>query len=633
RTLTGWTEVSSDLWETSASGLTPFEQLWVNGTRHFRPQLPATGYDYIAGPVLVNQSSPDCPIADGNEFECFDRFYYSGDDVNTSYYNEASIEIDVFEDWTMPILRVASVNATDHIVYLTGTTHDTDLPYHGFVAGHRFLVDNVREALDRPGLWYLDNLTDEVLYDSAPGENPNQETIVAPQHVSLLDATGLTNVTFQGLTFSYSNWVVPATGWNSSQGEAVSGPGTVDPSAVNFNDSSEISIFDDSFDHLGTSALAFAGTLPFAPTSQQPWDDMIQGSTFTDIAGGGIRIGLSALGRTTNASVSQCVLVQDNIVDGTGRVLPAAYPIYVLNSHNNLIDHNTVTDTYNTGIGVGATWGNSSLGDFTDNNTVESNLIYNIAQGVTNDIGGIYFAVAVSWGNRAIGNVIHDVTNDPGNVSVNGSVGYGGWGIYFDAGAENVVAEDNLVYRTSVTAIHQNYGVNDSVLNNILAFGIKGAITRSQNDDNLTLTIEHNIFLSNTTSRRAGTFQYDDWGCLTVATNSSVPCSARFAFSHNLYWSGLETPTWITTDPTVTYNFTAWQAIGEDAGSLVADPMFANAGSGNFTLLPGSPATSVGFVAFSLESVGAPASMPLPPAVPSMFTLQLDPPSDFGVGG
>ena len=69
--------------------------------------------------------------------------------MNPSWRNLTDIVIDDFENWTVAKLHVASVDAVAHIAYLTGTT--TQRATFGFTLGHRYLVENVPDALNQPG--------------------------------------------------------------------------------------------------------------------------------------------------------------------------------------------------------------------------------------------------------------------------------------------------------------------------------------------------------------------------------------------------------------------------------------------------------------------------------------------------
>jgi hypothetical protein len=47
-----------------------------------------------------------------------------------------------------------------------------------------------------------------------------------------------------------------------------------------------------------------------------------------------------------------------------------------------------------------------------------------------------------------------------------------------------------------------------------------------------------------------------------------------------------------------------WQARGHDTNSVIADPQFVDAGSGDFRLKPESPALKLGFKPIDLSNVG-----------------------------
>jgi len=625
--ITGWTLTSGNLWEASAAGLQYFEQMFVNGVRHYRPQLPETGYYYIASPVFSSARTAACATPVGTKYECYDRFQFHAGNVNASYYDMKNVEIYDFEDWTMPIMKMLSIDTANQTVFLTGTTSESS--DHGFITGHRFIVANVREALTQPGEWYFDQPAGKILYLAAPGENPNNEDVVAPQLTQLVVANGANYLTFKGITFSYSNYVIPAGGHASVQGEALFDPISA---GLSFTACSYVVFDGATISHIGAYGIGFLGNGIFQPSSQGDYNDELVNSVVTDIGAGGIVIGAGPSSSDTDGNVAQYNLIENDVFSGMGRFLPAAYPIYVLNSHNNVITHNDVYDTYNTAIGLGGTYQyNIALPSLAHDNTVSFNLIYDIGQGVTNDIGGIYIADYKDAGNLFTNNVIHDVTHDPGNASVPSSSGYGGWGIYFDSDSMNVVAENNLVYDTSQTSIHNNNGTNNFVLNNILAYGAQGMIDRSQDTPTLSITVEHNIMYWDKNSGQ-GSLERGTWSCIqSDTTNTGVPCTSRFLLQDNLYWYLGGAPRFFTSSPMKLYSLSQWQALGEDTSSLLADPKFANPTSPayNFTLPANSPAFSVGFVAFDPSQAGVFSGMQLPPPVPSAFTLQLMSPGGF----
>jgi hypothetical protein len=78
-------------------------------------------------------------------------------------------------------------------------------------------------------------------------------------------------------------------------------------------------------------------------------------------------------------------------------------------------------------------------------------------------------------------------------------------------------------------------------------------------------------------------------------------------FADNVYWTSND-PTALRWPPQNSQTFAQWTGSGEDVGSVVADPLVADAAGGNFTLLPGSPALARGFQQLDLSGVGPRAS-------------------------
>jgi hypothetical protein len=615
RQITGWSQIGPNRWSASVAGFQYFEQLWVDGNRAYRPYTTEGKYLYFVGPIYSDTRSSSCNVQMGSKYECFNRFLFKPGDLASGYHNINDVEVADFECWTVPVLRLSAVFVSNDTAFTTGTTSRVQ-NCHGFMAGHRYLLENVKEALSQRGQWYLDRSNASVAYVSATGENPNNETFIAPQLGQLIVGTGVSYLTFVGLTFSYTNWVVPAAGWPSPQGEELA-PVMMLPSALSFTGSSYIVIDHSTVSHIGAYAISFTGTAPFTPSQSLPYDNVVTNDRIFDAGGGGIVVGRAPMPNETDANVAQFTLIQNDEITGLSRFLPGAYGIYVLNSHNNVISHNTVSDVYSNGISEGATYAyNIGLPQLAHDNLIEFNLVYDINEGVAEDGGAIYTASGSAQGDKVLNNVVHDVTAYL-NVTTHG---YGGWGIYFDSTSQNVYAANNLVYRTSFPSIHQNDGFNNTVTNSILAFGNLGIIDRTHNNAS-SLTVTHNIIFWDINSAQ-GSFQRGVWTCVGT-------CTSQFLFADNLYWYLKGTPSFITTTgngQVQSLTHAQWQALGEDSGSMIADPMFVgpNYPADNFTLPANSPALGIGFAPFDPSLAGIiPGSLPANPVIPAAFPLQL----------
>jgi len=160
-------------------------------------------------------------------------------------------------------------------------------------------------------------------------------------------------------------------------------------------------------------------------------------------------------------------------------------------------------------------------------------------------------------------NVIHDIYGTT----------YGGWGLYPDEGSTGIRLENNLVYNVKDAGFHQHYGKENLVRNNIFAFSQEGQIAVTRAEPHLSFTFERNIV-------------YWDGGQLLGYQGWKN--GAKVDLRNNLYWRAGGQP----------FDFAGkswkdWQAAGNEAGSLIADPLFANPQQFDFRLLPGSPAEKI----------------------------------------
>ena len=124
----------------------------------------------------------------------------------------------------MSRMRIATVVPAEHRVVFTGQRWEV------LAKGHRYLVDNVREALSEPSQWYLDRPLGQLTYISKPGEQPGQAVVIAPRLEQLLVLQGdltkkrwVQHIQFSGLSFVHTNWTLPPTGQDFPQATWISG--------------------------------------------------------------------------------------------------------------------------------------------------------------------------------------------------------------------------------------------------------------------------------------------------------------------------------------------------------------------------------------------------------------------------
>ena len=185
---------------------------------------------------------------------------------------------------------------------------------------------------------------------------------------------------------------------------------------------------------------------------------------------------------------------------------------------------------------------------------------------------GIY-TLGLSEGTVVSNNIFHDIY----------SYSYGGWGLYTDAGSTGIVMEKNLVYNTKTGGFHQNYGRENIIRNNILAFSREHQVQITQVEPHLSFTFEKNIVYWETGPLLSGS-----WTTITINMDN------------NCYWNTAGQPVLfagLTLDQ--------WRRQNKhDEHSLVADPGFVDASNHDFHLRPDSPALKLGFEPFDYTQAG-----------------------------
>lgn len=537
------------------SGQWSFRQLWVNGARRYRPRLPKTGEYQVTA-------------ATGQR----DRFEFKQGELDPTWKSLQDVELRFHAIWLSIHTRIQSVDPENRLVVMDRPSHLRLVDRGG--VGAAYTVTNVFEALEEPGQWYLDRPTGKLYYLPACDESIEETEIVAPVATELLRIEHSQDIRpdgrkaavpplliFKGITFSYNHWQAPPD-FSASVQAAIRVP-----AALTLSNARYCAFYNCAFTHLGTYAVDLC---------KGSWENAVCSSRMVDLGGGGIKIS-DACNRNT---VADC-----EIGDG-GILYPDAVGILVGQSSGNRIIHNHIHDLYYSGISVGWTWGYAAGNAF--GNIIEYNHIHDIGKGKLSDMGGIY-TLGVATGTRLRHNVIYDVN----------ARRYGGWGIYTDEGSSDILIENNIVYRASTSPIHQHFGRDNLIVNNIFAFGELAQIEREIPEDHNSFTVTRNIFYGDNGLLISGAHGHvvDDWG----------PQNADF--HRNLYWdTSTGKPSFSGLD------FQQWQQRGMDNGSVVADPLFIDPVYGDFRVSLKAPVDKIGFRPIDTSEVGP--RMPVGPPTP-----------------
>jgi hypothetical protein len=644
--ITNWAHGSGNSWQATLPTSTQyFEQFFYNGQRRLRPRLGAYlgNYYRVAATIYLPGSGsgpapdPNCTVyMSGLGWECFDRFKYtSTDPISNSWVNlnspypQGDIELYDFEKWDASEMRIKSIDTSNKIIYLTGPTYQQDY-YHGFLAGHRYVVENIKDELTQPGQWFLDRSKTPwtLTYLTNSGENPPTDTIIIPQSTQVLIATGLEYVTFQGITFQHDNWTVPSIGYASTTGDqSVTG-------AVSCYNCQYVTMNGVIVTQTAGGGIEFYTNNTSATTAH----NTIENSALYDLGAYGARIGLLAQYNDTDSNVAQFNTIENTLIGGFSRVTPGTFGIMQGDAHDNTYTHNEIYDGYEAGIKICALGcipgSTNSHGAY--NNMVSFNHVYNLGQGIMDDLGGIYFNTDPNaTGNQALNNRVHDIS-DASSLDADG---YGGQGIYLDANTANTLVQNNLVYRASATTESetcgpQTPGTTNTIKNNIFAYGRQGI--KQEGCVPPASGVLQFSFTNNLVYYDRGYVQTGYAYCMGGA------CTEVMKYSDNMYCYAPGQACALPTNPFYTTGsqgrsqsqyyatLSAWQnSTGEDSGSEVKNPGFANPVYPNddYTL---SESPGVGFVVFDPTEAGrSNPVIPDPTVIPTFVTAPFNPATDF----
>ncbi len=573
KAITGWKRGPGETWTAEIQevkeGKWYFRQLHVGGQRRPRARLPREGNYKVAAPA-------DPPRR---------AFKFSPGQIDPKWRNLSDVEVVVLQFWSEARQRIDAIDQATSTVRFTG---DCFRPANWSLGWY---AENVFEGLARPGQWYLDRQTGTLHYWPLPGEDPNKLEVIAPVATQWLRLEGdyktgklVEHVTFRGLAFRHSAWglgkrlgysypqasieLMPQkplwVGWQTDEGPSTEQSQMPVPAAISARGARRLRFEDNEIAHTGAWGIYLA--------QGGCKDNAVVGNRFSDLGAGAIRIGgpdttfddAEETGRTT---------VTDNRIHDCAQVYFGAPAVYVGQSSGNRVAHNEISGGCEWAVSVGWNWGYMPPNNARDN-LVEYNHCHHVGTSVLGTHGVLYF-LGVQPGTAARYNLIHDVTG-------------GGSGIVLDNSSVGIVVEYNVVHNVAVSSLLFNFNdLGNVIQNNVLAFAGDALVNRSGDAGKLDQTgvFYRNVFCFD--GGRSKLFRPDAWANYDILMD------------YNLYHDTSGKPPRF-----LGMSFEEWKKKGLDANSIVADPMFADPGKGDFSLKPESPVFKLGFRKIDLSKVG-----------------------------
>lgn len=527
-----------------------------------RTRCPENGYFLIRDVDDRYCINPDLQV-DADFHKGYTALIADKNDI-PAMQNIGDVVVRVLHFWKDEMLRVKGYNKKTGVLEFTKPSSMT------FHKNERYFLENVFEALDAPGEWYLDKPNGMLYYVPQPGETADTLTLWGSETETLLRIDGADNIRFERILFR-------GNGFNIPEGRDFSQAAYNAPACITCQNAKGLSIQNCEFRDMAACAVFLGANVQ---------DSAVDSCLFRNIGAQAVYIRGENL-QADDSHVTRNIRVVNNSVSGFGRVFFNAVGVLVIHANSITVANNEICDGYYTAISVGWVWGFSH--NITCNNTISDNLIYNIGQGWLSDMGGIYL-LGVQPGTVVSGNVIHNVAADPGEG------GYGGWGIYLDEGSSEMLVEKNLVYACGSDGYHLHYGHLNTVRNNIFALNAESQIRVVSNlsrvqGDSRTASFAHNILL---TDGRAMTFSYLD-------------TQEAFAEDGNFLWDltyGKDVYLGTSGKSRKAMSYETARRKGFVRSAKTLDPMFRDAAQFDFTLAEDSPVFALGFEAFDYSAAG-----------------------------
>jgi hypothetical protein len=637
-----------------------FADLWVNGQHSYWPIHPRPGAGWLTTAAQVANSGKD-PTTGTAQLPVLnqqitasqvsagtvgDRFQFTAGQLDSTWTNVTDIRIRLQEEKIRnSLVPVQSIDNGTSVVTLNSYVRDA-IP-----ANTPWRRENVFEDLSAsfPGEHYLNRVTGLLTYVPRPGETCATLTAVAPRLTELIRIANTTiyddfstpkvgNIKFKKLTFAYT-WspirenghIASVHNWMSETAGAVTAWGA-----------DNLTFDRATFKHLGETGIVAIKSKYLT----------LANSHLYDLGGAGVIVGdepahnevrwgdhnYSDFGATYGAyggtDFTGSALIHNNLVEDFSNAIFYIGGISVGRGKDSVVTHNTVRDGHCFGIN------NTMFGDpflplagspfeqaqfdpataNTGNNYYADNHIYNLGKNQSNcgDFGGFY-TVGIQPGSIFERNWIHDMTPNPswtGFRAIYLDDQSTGWKVRYNVVGPNIQGEMMRIRGASPSAetakeIYNNIFYS-TAMNGFVPPFAGNVLEKDFRDGWIGAHFHRNVVVmgwSGTAYNGIWSFAFlfdSTERCSPANDASATSCWAKMTLNHHdnkFYRVGGTITNFAPAfgsepSPAPDLTWAAWQAGGQDAGSMInSDP-----GVNTTTWQVASPPS--GFMQLDMSAVG-----------------------------
>jgi len=437
RKVAGWKKDGAKFYSAALPGVKnrtwDFRALVVNGRFCRRARLPEEGFfEHLSKFDVSWMSTTGGGWKRKPTNEELTTLKYRSEDIGP-WLDVGNAEVTIYHMWDESMVGLKTMDVgTRTLTFASPSSHPP-----GAFGVKKYVIWNVREAMTKPGQWYLDRTAGKLVYWPMSGEDMTEAEVFAPVIESIIRIRGTRenparNITVRGLKLSVTTTPLEAGGFGAGKFD-----GAISVTSV---------------ENCRLTGLEIVNV----------------GGQAIKASGDGIRIERCHV-RNAGACGIRCsgteAVVADNHIHDVGLTYPSAIALQG-GGRDCLISHNEIHDCPYTAINCGG-----------QRNRIEHNLIYH-AMKELHDGGGIYCFAGKGLVLR--GNFIRDII-DTG--------GYGASAYYLDERSENCLVEGNLsvgILRPS----HNHMAKANTIRNNVFISNAGARITFPKSSN---YTFERNV--------------------------------------------------------------------------------------------------------------------------------------------